>query len=319
MLSFTQILNQIRSEAHSEKEKGARFERLMQAFLKTYPLYASIFEEVWLWNEFPYRKNLGGHDLGIDIVCKTLGGEYWAVQCKCYSEDTQIDKSEVDSFIATSSRTFGVDDGVQGRFSQRLWISSTNNWNANAEETIKNQEPPVIRLNLSELKSAEVDWEKLSYGLFGADYQSPRFTLREHQKKALKNAHAYYRDHDRGKLIMACGTGKTFTALRIVEQETENSGLVLYLVPSIALLGQTLRFWFDQAQKPMAAVCVCSDAGVSQGVRGKRIRNDEEYDRKDNVVDLAYPATTFTPTIVSHLKAIHANKKTGLTVVFSTY
>ena len=319
MKTFTQVLNQIRREALSEQEKGARFEQLMQAFLKTYPLYASIFEEVWLWNEFPYRKKLGGHDLGIDIVCKTLGEEYWAVQCKCYAEDNQIDKPEVDSFISNSSRTFSVEDGKEGCFSQRLWISTTNNWNVNAEETLKNQYPPIIRLNLSELEAAEVDWEKLADGLFGADYQSPRFSLRDHQKKALKNAHAYYQEHDRGKLIMACGTGKTFTSLRIVEQETQSKGLVLYLVPSIALLGQTLRAWFDQAQKPMAAVCVCSDAGVSQGVRGKRKKGEEEYDRKDNLVDLAYPATTKAAAIVSHLEAIHKRKRTGLTVVFSTY
>ena len=315
--TFTNILNQIRSQALSEQDKGARFERLMQAFLKTSPMYASLFDEVWLWSDFPYRKSLGGHDLGIDLVCKTFMGEYWAVQCKCYAEDTQIDKAAVDSFLATSSRSFKDENGQQIAFAQRLWISTTNNWNEHAEETLKHQTPPVSRCNLSDLEAAEVDWQKLAEGAFGEGYQSPRYTLREHQKKAISNAHSYFQTHDRGKLIMACGTGKTFTSLRIAEKETKSRGLVLFLVPSIALLGQTLRAWFDQAQQPLAAVCVCSDAGVSKLARGsKKIVNSDE---DDNLVDLAYPATTHAEAIVRNLEAIHQKKKKGMTVVFSTY
>ena len=318
MSQFTEILNRIRSEAGSEQEKGAHFERLMQAFLKTTPMYARLFDEVWLWSEFPYKDSLGSHDLGIDIVALTFMGEFWAVQCKCYAKDNTIEKEDVDSFLATSARKFVVDDGKQMGFSHRLWISTTNNWSKNANETLNNQTPPVTRLNLSELESAEVDWNKLSEGLFGVEYRSPRFSVREHQQRAMDKAHAHYAAHDRGKLIMACGTGKTFTSLRIAEQETRSSGLVLFLVPSIALLGQTLRAWFDQSQKPIAAVCVCSDAGVSKDVK-KRKRGDNDDDEQENIVDLAYPATTHTPTIVRHLMFIHEQKREGMTVVFSTY
>ena len=120
----------------SEHDKGSRFERLMKNFLLTYPTYREKFSDVWLWNEFPFKKDFGGKDTGIDIVAKTFDGEFWAVQCKCYAEDSRIDKPAVDSFLSTSSKTFSGQ-----KFSARLWISTTNNWNATAETTIKNQIP----------------------------------------------------------------------------------------------------------------------------------------------------------------------------------
>lgn len=311
MKNFTQILDIFRKEALSERDKGYRFERLMQAYLKTTSVYQNVFEEVWLWMEFPYHDQFGGKDIGIDLVAKTFDNDYWAIQCKCFAADKYITKGDVDTFLATSSKTFEV-NGDTVMFSQRLWISTTNKWNATAELTIKKQMPPVRRLNLIDLESDDVDWEKLEQGLYGKASRPQPFVIKEHQQKAIDKTHEYFKTHDRGKLIMACGTGKTFTSLKIAERETDNNGLVLFLVPSIALLGQTLRSWSQQASVPINAVCICSDSQVSK----QEIKNDEGA---VSVLDLALPASTDTDFIVRQLDSIRKKGNKGMTVVFSTY
>ena len=247
MATFIDILNKFRKESFSQKDKGFRFERLMQAYLKTTALYIHLFEEVWLWSEFPHHDQFGGKDTGIDLVAKTYTGDYWAIQCKCYAADSYIDKPSVDSFLATSGRSF-ESNGESKAFSQRLWISTTNKWNATAEQTIKNQNPPVTRLNLIDLDNDAVDWDALEKGVFGASARTAQFTILDHQKTAIDKTHEYFQieGNNRGKLIMACGTGKTFTSLKIAENETENNGLILFLVPSIAHLAQALRVWIVQ-------------------------------------------------------------------------
>ena len=319
MSTFAQILNKFRQDAFSERDKGYRFERLMQAYLKTTTLYANLFEEVWLWTEFPFHDQFGGKDTGIDLVARTVEGEYWAIQCKCYAANAFINKPDVDTFLATSGKRFETESGMTG-FVQRLWISTTNKWNSTAEQTIRNQNPPVTRLNLIDLENDDVDWNSLEQGIFGVASRSKPFTIREHQQEAIDQTHAYFKideatgqpSHTRGKLIMACGTGKTFTSLRIAENETGGRGLVLFLVPSIALLGQTLRSWLQQAMEPMMAVCICSDPQVSKQTE----KNDNDT---TSVVDLALPASTDVPSIVKQLQYARRHNAEGLTVVFSTY
>lgn len=312
MANFNKVLNKFREESFSERDKGFRFERLIQAYLKTTTMYASRFKEVWLWSEFPYRQQFGWTDVGIDLVAHTYEGGYWAVQCKCYTADTYINKPEVDSFIATSGRTFTTNEGAVVGFEERLWISTTNKWGSTAEMTIQNQALPFTRLNLIDLENDEVDWEKLESGLFGKDCRTKQFDIREHQQKAIDKVHEYLKNNDRGKLIMACGTGKTFTSLKIAENETENNGLVLFLVPSIALLGQTLRSWCQQASLPIHPICICSDSQVTKA-------EEKEDEITTNVVDLALPASTDVNNIVQQLDYLNRVDKKGMTVVFSTY
>lgn len=225
----------------------------------------------------------------------------------------------MDTFLSTSGKRFETESGMTG-FVQRLWISTTNKWNSTAEQTIRNQNPPVTRLNLIDLENDDVDWNSLEQGIFGMASRSKPFTIREHQQQAIDQTHAYFKideatgqpAHTRGKLIMACGTGKTFTSLRIAENETGGRGLVLFLVPSIALLGQTLRSWLQQALEPMMAVCICSDPQVSKQTE----KNDNDT---TSVVDLALPASTDVPSIVKQLQHARRHNAEGLTVVFSTY
>ena len=285
----------------------------MRSWLLTDPRYNEL-EKVWLWEEFPGRKDFGGTDTGIDLVAKTEMGDYWAIQCKCYAEDTAIDKPAVDSFLATSSRTFTNEVTFQTtRFSNRVWISTTAHWGSNAEEAIRNQEPPVTRIGLADLNSSPVDWQKLLDGLTGDSALVEGKKPREHQLTAISKAYTHYMvdGNDRGKLIMACGTGKTYTSLLIAEQLLDGKGLVLFMVPSIALLGQSLNAWSADAKKPIKAVCICSDAKAS-----RKTRNDFD-DMDDSVVDLAVPASTNPKSIAAQLKKYRLHD--GLVVVFSTY
>ncbi len=314
-LQFNQILQKYRTQSYSERDKGNRFERLMQAFLQTYPMYRNKLEHVWLWNEFPFKESLGGSDLGIDIVARTYEGEYWAVQCKCYVADAVIDKPAVDSFLTTSARSFSDNQGNECRFSFRLWIDTTEKgFNTNAVESIQNQEIPFSRLGLIELMNAEINWLELENGIVGTKALTNKKQIREHQQKAIDKAHEYFRTNDRGKLIMACGTGKTFTSLKIAENETEGKGTILFLVPSIALLGQTLREWNYDAEEKINAICICSDSEVSQVKRAK----DDDTDGF-SVTELAMPASTSSAEIRKQFNLIKKSKEEGMTVFFSTY
>lgn len=313
MHPFLAILEKYRKNSFSEKDKGEKFERLMKAYLLTDPKYAYKFKNVWLWAEFPGRNDLGGNDTGIDLVALTNEGDYWAIQCKCYQESSIIDKPAVDSFMTTSGRTFKGEDLKTYSFAHRLWISTTNKWNVNAQEAIKNQNPPVSRVNLYDLKDAPVDWEKIDTGITGEVARTNKKQLRPHQTEALTKTHEHFKANDRGKLIMACGTGKTFNSLRIAENETHGKGLILFLVPSIALLGQTLNEWYADAVEPINAICICSDPEIT------RNRKKLEDIDTSSVVDLALPASTNVDSIIRQFKALEVKSNSGLTVVFSTY
>lgn len=313
-MTFQDILVKYRAVSFSERDKGDRFERLMQAFLQTVPWYAGTFRHVWLWREFPYKQNLGGKDTGIDLVAQTVEGDFWAIQCKCYAETAHIDKPAVDSFLATSSKQFVNDQQQTTSFALRLWISTTNKWGSEAENAIRHQEPPVQRISLADLENAPVDWAALEQGISGAQARQERKQPRPHQQAAITAFHEHFQTGDRGKLIMACGTGKTFTSLKIAENETGGRGLVLFLAPSIALVGQTLREWTAETSADIFPICICSDPEVSKS----RSKKDEDQDGY-SVTDLAFPASTNVDDIVRQFRLAEKFHADSLLVVFSTY
>ncbi|MBR1581376.1 MAG: DEAD/DEAH box helicase [Selenomonadaceae bacterium] len=297
MSNFESVIERFRAESDSTVELGNSFERLMKNFLLTAPVYN--FTDVCLWSDFPQRDQFGGHDIGIDIVAIDQHNDYWAVQCKFYQPDIRIDKPAVDSFLAASSRAFTVDDHTVN-FAQRLWISTTNLWNDNAAKVIENQTPPFNRIGLYELENADVDWQALADGKIGRDALLKK-ELRPHQLKAVEAAVEHYRHHERGKMIMACGTGKTFTSLKITERLIAPRGTVLYLTPSISLLNQTLIEWTAQSENPLNAICVCSDNTAHK-------TNDDVP--VDNPI---LPSTTEPDKIIERIKPDAFN------VIFSTY
>lgn len=313
-MTFQDLLAKYRAISFSERDKGDRFERLMQAFLQTVPWYEGKFQHVWLWREFPYKENLGGKDTGIDLVAQTVEGDFWAIQCKCYDEKAKIDKPAVDSFLATSSKQFVNDQHQTTSFALRLWISTTNNWGSEAENAIRHQVPPVQRISLADLKSAPVDWKALDSGISGSEARQHKKSPRPHQEKAIAVFHEHFQTKDRGKLIMSCGTGKTFTSLKIMEKETGGRGVVLFLAPSIALVGQTLREWTAESSIPIFPICICSDPEVSKSKK----KSDDDTDGY-SVTDLAFPASTRVTDIVRQFRLSEKFHKDGVVVVFSTY
>ena len=311
-MTFQDILAKYRKQSFSEQDKGTRFERLMKAWLLTAPQYQNVIKEVWMWSEFPFRKDFGsGHDVGIDLVARTVDGDYWAVQCKCYNE-TQITKAHVDTFLSTSEKRFRDEELRQVGFTHRLWISTSEHWSSEASNALQNLSIPVSKVSLYDLDTSPVDWEKLEEDIHGGAAILKERSLRDHQQKAVTLFHEHFLVHDRGRLIMACGTGKTFTALRIAENETNAQGLILFLVPSIALLNQTLIEWSTFATKPIRPVCICSDVEASQ----KKTQNDDASFR---IEDLALPATTNVNEIVRQFHQRQHQKDSGMLVVFSTY
>ncbi len=297
-MSLQDILNKYRNKSFNEREKGTYFEELIQRFLQSYPLYTNELKEVWLWNEFPYRKDFGGTDLGIDLVALTINDEYWSIQCKFYDEKTNISIDAVSHFIANSNREFLDDKGKTKSFSLCLWIDTKTSFNKNAEQLIQKQKIEFKRLGFYDLEDAPVDWDKLAKGEAGKSVQINKKKPREHQKKAIAAAHEYFKTNDRGKLIMACGTGKTYTALKIAEQESKSDGLVLFLVPSIALLSQSLVSWMNDSENTIYPICICSDSS-SSNVKNK-VRKSSKIDEDTSTIDLPYPATTDVDTAMEY-------------------
>ncbi len=312
-MSLNKVLQSYIDNSFSMRDRGDRFERLIQGYLLTDPQYAGLFKEVWMWDSFPYRESISLVDVGIDLVGHTHDNNFWAIQCKFYAPTASIDKPAVDSFLSTSSRSFVDENGESRTFSNRLWVATTNRWNQRAKEAIQSQNPPVTLIKLSDLEKAPVDWLKLDDGIHGISARSTDRSLMAHQEEALRLVHEHFQSQDRGKLIMACGTGKTYTALKIAEYETQGNGLILFLVPSIALLGQTLREWTSFAKNPIHPICICSDSKITK----KRTQNDETGSTL--VEDLAWPASTDTELILQQFWRRKQNQQKGLTVVFSTY
>lgn len=306
-ITFKDILARFRNESVTEHDKGAKFEKLIKRWFLTDPEYANVLDKVWLWEEFPGKESMGGVDLGIDLVAKTDEGKFWAIQCKCYQDDAIISKKMVDSFIANANRQFVDDEMHTNRFDKLFWVSTTSHWGKNAQESIKHQAIQFVPIYTNRLQESSVNWKDLVEGKLGKEALLEGKTMRPHQIEALTKAHEYFKNHDRGKMIMACGTGKTYTSLKIVENETKGKGLVLYMVPSIALLSQGLESWAEDSQYKLKPVCICSDA------RASKYADDDE----NNLLDMTFPASTDVDTIVKRLKFYQ--DKGDLIVVFSTY
>jgi predicted helicase len=296
------LLADIRATALSEREKGDRFERLMQAYLRTDPLYAERFSAVWMWGEWPERDT--GRDTGIDLVAEERDGDgYCAIQCKFYASDHRLEKADIDSFFTASGKA---------PFTSRLIISTTDRWGPNAEDALNNQRIPVARIGLSEIAQSPVRWDIVWPAAADAELHLEvvaKRKLRPHQSAAVDAVFDGFASHERGKLIMACGTGKTFTSLKIAERlagENDHTN-VLFLVPSISLLSQALREWTAQSQTEMRCFAVCSDTKVGKRSQSEDIRAH----------DLALPATTDPAKLMEQVRG--TSDDVHLTVIFSTY
>jgi superfamily II DNA or RNA helicase len=270
-------------------KRGKQFESFVKWFLMNEPEWASQVDQVWLWDEYPGR---WGADCGIDLVFRHKNGEMWAVQAKCYSPQYSITKHDVDKFLSESNR-----NGI----SKRLLIASTDGIGANAKQVCDAQEKLVVRYLLSNFESAKVEYPSKIENLKSLKRKDPPLP-RPHQLEAIEAVNNNFKNIDRGQLIMACGTGKTFTTLWIKEALASKSTLVL--LPSLSLLSQTLKEWTFATKEQFSVLCVCSDQTV-----GKRGEDEIIH----SVSDLAFPVTSNVEDIKQF---IYGN---GNKVVFSTY
>ncbi len=296
-MDVEEVLDDLRAISESEHEKGVRFERLMCAFFRTDTAYYNQFKNVWMWDDWP--DNGGRPDTGIDLVAEHRDGSgYTAIQCKFYGKNSTLDKGDIDSFFNESGKA---------PFTHRIIVSTTDNWSTHAENSLKNQDKPVNRVGVQALKDSSIDWDAWSANNFETLSRRPRKTLRPHQETALDSVVDGYEEFDRGQLIMACGTGKTYTGQAIAEQVAGIGGTVLVLMPSISLLSQTLKEWTADAGVPMTPFAVCSDTKA-----GKRTDFEDI-----SPYDLVLPATTDPELLVSRYKK--SKPKENMTVIFSTY
>ncbi|GHT37510.1 hypothetical protein FACS189427_10550 [Planctomycetales bacterium] len=293
MTTIYDILDQICVTKTSERDKGTRFEELIRQYLLKEPEYAQQYRQVWLWKDYPNRNNRP--DTGIDLVAETIDGEFVAVQCKCYAADHKIQKADIDSFLAASSKK---------EFVRRI-IVATADLSTNAEEATKEQQPPVHTIGIADLENSKIDWSQFDPDKPGKVKLQPKKELREHQKEAVKAVIDAFKEVDRGKLIMACGTGKTFTSLKIAEKYAGKAGTVLFLVPSLSLMSQTLKEWTEESSLPLHCYGVCSDVKVG--------KHDEDDPTTPD--DLAIPATTDSKSLAKSFTVADDR----MTVVFSTY
>lgn len=307
MSAFEEVLDQLR-ENQPKAKYGIAFEKLMVNFFRTAPTLANQFDEVCRWNDWRY--NNGKVDTGIDLVAHRKDDDTWvAIQAKFYKQTTNIQKSHIDSFFEASGHSFLTEKGRE-HFSHRFIISTTDRWSKNAEAALENQVIETSRIGMADIANAPVNWD---VAFPGSEIQiklskKQAFAPRKHQVEAISKVLEGFESHDRGKLIMACGTGKTFTSLRLAEQFAEangNKARVLFLVPSIALLSQTLREWTAQATMELRSFAVCSDNRA-----GKAAEDIAPH-------DLEVPVSTNGEMIASTFAS--GKRAQGLHVVFSTY
>ena len=278
----------ILDEATSPAQKGRWFEYLFMECVRK--LREFEIDDIWTWRDWPDRLAVtgrDGRDWGVDLVAQLRDGSRVAIQCKCYGAGHRVSKGDVDSFISESR---------PGWFHLR-WVVSTSEWSAAAEAAIKNQTPPVRRIDFLSFLDREIK-----------EFQEP--DRRDPKPLQIDAIEAVCdgldgQENDRGKLIMACGTGKTYVSLRAAEDLVPDDGCILFAAPSISLVSQARREWLTYTERPMASLVVCSDE-TAGGSRGRFTSAGP-----DSVV---CRVSRDPKDISNHLRA-----EGGVRVVFSTY
>jgi len=287
-MRFEQIEALIRREAHGTSF-GRDFEWLCKWYLEHAPLYRGRFRRVWRWDEWPDR---WGRDCGIDLIAETTDGELWAVQCKAVAPEHAVTKAEIDSFLSESNRK---------QIAYRLLIATTDNIGTNALRTIENQARHASVVLRGDLVTAEVDWPSK---IGGTASQPPQWKPLPHQRAAINDVLAGFKKLDRGRLIMACGTGKTLTGMWV--SEALGSQRTLLLVPSISLAQQNLKEWGRHAKEDFDCLVVCSDETVA---------SDRDDPALRYVADLGIRPTTDPKEIAAFL----SKRRSRPALVISTY
>lgn len=303
---FDDLIEQINTTARTIRDRGTYFEKLVVAYLKNEPTYKNLYTDIWMLNEVPEEYGITAEDNGVDIVARDVNGDLTGVQAKFYKN--KVGKDEINSFIAELGKK---------QYAKGLIVSTVDEWNSKAQATIDGQSKDVQRIGLTDLRNSQVDWSTFSFEHAETVQVKAKKGIRNYQQEAIDRAVDYFRGHDRGQLIMAPGTGKTFTSLKFMERMAKDAAQeqyrVLYLVPSIQLLTQTLRGWNNDLSDDFTItnMAVTSDRNAS------RASKEDNEDIKPD--DIGFPATTSTEQIMKNWTDIQKEELKDVLVVFSTY
>lgn len=305
-MTFDNLVHQINELAETQRDRGTYFEYLARAYFQNEPTYQNEFKNVWMLADVPEEFGIPKVDLGVDLVAEKYTGELVAIQAKFYNHSIQ--KSNIDSFLGELGKDY---------YESGIIVASTDKWGKNAEKALADRSD-VIRIGLSDLRNSQIDWSKFSFESPEVVTVKAKKKLRYYQESAIQSALNHFRENDRGQLIMAPGTGKTFTSLKIAEamarEASKEQYTILYLVPSIQLLTQTLRGWNNDTEMAMSSMAVTSDRNASRG----SVKQDES-NITIKASDIGYPATTSSKKVVENYLELMDRPKKELLVVFGTY
>ncbi|GAA7668875.1 DEAD/DEAH box helicase family protein [Helicobacter pylori] len=293
----------------NQRHKGSLFEKISKQFLQEHDS-ANEYESIDLWYDWKLRGK--ERDKGIDLVIQTTSKEYIAVQCKFHQNS--ISYNDISPFL--TQLLIGVG---KVRFKKGI-IISTSNLTSEALKEIEKIRSTGMGIDIDEITEEDFIYSRIDWEKFDPTKTEDEIPLcdkkrpRPHQTEAIEKTKEYFSDpkNARGKLIMACGTGKTYTSLKIME--ALDPKITLFLAPSIALLSQTFREYVQEKSEPFYASIVCSDDKTGQSKKNKS-KNEDNDDIKFSELPLK-PSTRLEDILSTYEKAQKENKRF---IIFSTY
>src|SRR6266516_2482495 len=290
LTSFRELEGRISGLA-TKGERGDSFEVFAEAYLATVAVERA--KHVWPGASVPHslRKRLALTigDKGVDGIFETQLGEHHAYQVKFRTGRPSLTWDELSTFI-----------GLADRVERRVLFTNCDRF----ADVVK-QRSGFYAITGNDLDKLELqDFAVIRAWLEGARIERQPKNPLPHQAQAIDNLLSALRDQNRATALMACGTGKTLVALWVAERIGVQN--ILVLVPSLALLRQTLHEWVRETSwQSFAHLCVCSDPTVKPD-------SDEIVVRP---TDLDFPVTTDS----AEVRAFLAAKFDGVKLVFSTY
>ncbi len=290
------------------RHKGSLFEKISKQFLQEHDS-ANEYESIDLWYDWKLRGN--ERDKGIDIVITTSNKECIAVQCKFHQNS--ISYNDISPFLTQLQSGVG-----EVRFKKGI-IISTSHLTSEALKAIEQIRSTGMGIDIDEITEEDFIYSRIDWEKFDPTKTEDEIPLcdkkkpRSHQIEAINATKEYFSSpkNARGKLIMACGTGKTYTSLKIME--ALDPKITLFLAPSIALLSQTFREYAQEKSEPFYASIVCSDDKVG---KSKKNKSDDDID-DINFSELPLKPSTRLEDILSVRKK--AQKENKRFIIFSTY
>ncbi|EJC08068.1 eco57I restriction-modification methylase family protein [Helicobacter pylori Hp P-11b] len=299
----------------NQRHKGSLFEKISKQFLQEHDS-ANEYESIDLWYDWELRGK--ERDKGIDIVIQTTSKEYIAVQCKFHQNS--VSYNDISPFLTQLLSGHKLQNGVgEVKFKKGI-IISTSHLTSEALKAIEQIRSAGMGIDIDEITEEDFIYSRIDWEKFDPTKTEDEIPLcdkkrpRPHQTEAIEKTKEYFSDpkNARGKLIMACGTGKTYTSLKIME--ALDPKITLFLAPSIALLSQTFREYAQEKSEPFYASIVCSDDKTGQSKKNKS-KNEDNDDIKFSELPLK-PSTRLEDILSTYEKAQKENKRF---IIFSTY